>query len=243
MAARRLLPARKKRRRPDQAFSLPCKFEPVLSRPQSMLGVRTPNWTLACPERSPMYPPNKKREALDLWFATCGEFSIAEFTAQLGYPDSGDAAVDHPAGRPGQVPLQQRPRSSRRSGAVAGGEHVPRPPGPSGRAAVASVDVHARGSAPPCPRRRGSRRGEEAAGRAGDHQSGRSCRTTPAAGPSSGQLEFDNAVPREVLAPSSSNPRRSRRDVRRDQDSRPGPGLPAAAVALRRWAWRRPSAA
>ena len=38
MAARRLLPARKKRRRPDQAFSLPCKFEPVLSRPQSMLG-------------------------------------------------------------------------------------------------------------------------------------------------------------------------------------------------------------
>lgn len=36
-----------------------------------------------------MYPPNKKREALDLWFATYGEFSIAEFTAQLGYPDSG----------------------------------------------------------------------------------------------------------------------------------------------------------
>ncbi len=36
-----------------------------------------------------MYPPNKKREALDLWFATYGEFSIAEFTAQLGYPNSG----------------------------------------------------------------------------------------------------------------------------------------------------------
>lgn len=36
-----------------------------------------------------MYPPNKKREALDPWFATYGEFSIAEFTAQLGYPNSG----------------------------------------------------------------------------------------------------------------------------------------------------------
>ena len=31
----------------------------------------------------------QKREALDLWFATYGEFSIARFTAQLGYPNSG----------------------------------------------------------------------------------------------------------------------------------------------------------
>lgn len=54
----------------------------------SGMGVRTPNWTPTCPEGSPMYPPNKKREALNLWFATYGEFSIAEFTAQLGHSDS-----------------------------------------------------------------------------------------------------------------------------------------------------------
>lgn len=37
MDARRHLPARKKRRRPDQVFWLPCKFEPAPSRPQPML--------------------------------------------------------------------------------------------------------------------------------------------------------------------------------------------------------------
>ncbi len=76
-----------------------------------------------------MYPPNKKREALGLWFATYGEFSMAEFTAQLGYPDSGTMSRwirADPRHDPDRAQYRSKPIAPKLEaiGRVAGGESV-----------------------------------------------------------------------------------------------------------------------
>lgn len=110
-----------------------------------------------------MYPPNKKRGALDLWFATYGEFSIAEFTAQLGYPNSetmskwirADPRHDPDRAQYCSKPIIPKLEAIRR---VADGESISaaaRAVGLSRAQVRASVNMYAEGGPPPCcPRRR-----------------------------------------------------------------------------------------
>lgn len=113
-----------------------------------------------------MYPPNKKREALDLWFATYGEFSIAEFTAQLGYPDSGtmsrwtraDPRHDPDRAQYRSKPIAPKLEAIRR---VAGGESVSsaaRAVGPSRGQVRISVNMHAEGGTAALPPKATARR-------------------------------------------------------------------------------------
>ena len=61
--------------------------------------------------------------------ATCGEFSIAEFTAQLGYPNSGTMSrwikADPPHDRHrAQYPQADRPEAQGAIGRIADGESI-----------------------------------------------------------------------------------------------------------------------
>ena len=203
-----------------------------------------------------MYPPNKKREALDLWFATYGEFSIAEFTAQLGYPDSGtmsrwtraDPRHDPDRAQYRSKPIAPKLEAIRR---VAGGESVSsaaRAVGPSRGQVRISVSMHAEGGAaalPPKATARGT------AGMAKKKTApGKAPYETPPQIPAElpddpdelkaivGGLEFDNAVPREVLAVLKADPAFTPGGLARDEKARaalalqPRYGAVAACAAL-----------
>ena len=203
-----------------------------------------------------MYPPNKKREALDLWFATYGEFSIAEFTAQLGYPDSGtmsrwtraDPRHDPDRAQYRSKPIAPKLEAIRR---VAGGESVSsaaRAVGPSRGQVRISVNMHAEGGTAALPPKATARR---TAGMAKKKTApGKAPYETPPQIPAElpddpdelraiiGRLEFDNAVPREVLAVLKADPAFTPGGLARDEKARaalalqPRYGAVAACAAL-----------
>lgn len=203
-----------------------------------------------------MYPPNKKREALDLWFATYGEFSIAEFTAQLGYPDSGtmsrwtraDPRHDPDRAQYRSKPIAPKLEAIRR---VAGGESVSsaaRAVGPSRGQVRISVNMHAEGGTAALPPKATARR---TAGMAKKKTApGKAPYETPPQIPAElpddpdelkaivGGLEFDNAVPREVLAVLKADPAFTPGGLARDEKARaalalqPRYGAVAACAAL-----------
>lgn len=190
-----------------------------------------------------MYPPNKKREALGLWFATYGEFSIAEFTAQLGYPDSGtmsrwiraDPRHDPDRAQYRSKPIAPKLEAIRR---VAGGESVSsaaRAVGPSRGQVRISANMYAEGGTAALPPKATARR---AAGMAKKKTApGKAPYETPPQIPAElpddpdelraiiGRLEFDNAVPREVLAVLKADPAFTPGGLARDEKAR-------AALAL-----------
>ena len=203
-----------------------------------------------------MYPPNKKREALDLWFATCGEFSIAEFTAQLGYPDSGtmsrwtraDPRHDPDRAQYRSKPIAPKLEAIRR---VAGGESVSsaaRAVGPSRGQVRISVNMHAEGGTAALPPKATARR---TAGMAKKKTApGKAPYETPPQIPAElpddpdelraiiGRLEFDNAVLREALAVLKADPAFTPGGLARDEKARaalalqPRYGAVAACAAL-----------
>ena len=203
-----------------------------------------------------MYPPNKKREALDLWFATYGEFSIAEFTAQLGYPDSGtmsrwtraDPRHDPDRAQYRSKPIAPKLEAIRR---VAGGESVSsaaRAVGPSRGQVRISVNMHAEGGTAALPPKATARR---TAGMAKKKTApGKAPYETPPQIPAElpddpdelraiiGRLEFDNAVPREVLAVLKADPAFTPGGLARDEKAgaalalQPRYGAVAAHAAL-----------
>lgn len=203
-----------------------------------------------------MYPPNKKREALDLWFATYGEFSIAEFTAQLGYPDSGTMSRwtrADPRHDPGRAQYRSKPIAPKLEaiGRVAGGESVSsaaRAVGPSRGQVRVSVDMHAEGGTAALPPKATARR---TAGMAKKKTApGKAPYEAPPQIPAElpddpdelkaiiGRLEFDNAVLREALAVLKADPAFTPGGLARDEKAKaalalqPRYGAVAACAAL-----------
>lgn len=203
-----------------------------------------------------MYPPSKKREALDLWFATYGEFSIAEFTAQLGYPDSGTMSrwiKADPRHDPGRAQYRSKPIAPKLEaiGRVAGGESVSsaaRAVGLSRAQVRVSVNMYAEGGTaallPKATVRRtaGMAKKKTAPGKAPYEAPPQ----IPAGLPDDpdelkaiiGRLEFDNAVLREALAVLKADPAFTPGGLARDEKAgaalalQPRYGAVAAHAAL-----------
>ena len=203
-----------------------------------------------------MYPPNKKREALDLWFATYGEFSIAEFTAQLGYPNSGtmsrwikaDPRHDPDRAQYRSKPIVPKLEAIRR---VADGESISaaaRAVGLSRAQVRVSVNMYAEGGTAALLPKATVRR---TAGMAKKKTApGKAPYETPPQVPAElpddpdelkaiiGRLEFDNAVLREVLAVLKADPAFTPGSLARDEKAKaalalqPRYGAVAACAAL-----------
>lgn len=202
-----------------------------------------------------MYPPNKKREALDLWFATYGEFSIAEFTSQLGYPDRGtmsrwiraDPRHDPDRAQYRSKPVIAKLEAIRR---VAGGQSVAAAAAAAGLPydqARLSVKMFAEGGTAALLPKATVRR---TAGMAKKKDTRKAPYETPPEIPAElpddpgelkaiiGRLEFDNAVLREVLAVLKADPAFAPGSLTRDERARaafglqPRYGAAAACAAL-----------